>query len=250
MEAINLRKEKNMKLLNNFYQVSGEVLTHRFDATAYLVRCGQYSILIDCGTPEGYDKLIENIRKCGEEPTNVKYIFGTHGHYDHVGAASLFKEKYGCQVYLHEKDVKRVEEGDGIKTSASLLYGKDFISFTVDKALKGGECLEFGDIKLEVIHTPGHTPGSVCYVLEIGGLKVLIAADTLYGGFSSKIDSDEEAWRRSLNLLCDGCFDLMVVGHSNPTLLGDVRDRLESARNSFANYYNPWFKTFDRKYKY
>jgi metallo-beta-lactamase class B len=239
-----------MKLLNNFYQVSGEVLTHRFDATAYLVIGGEYSILIDCGTPEGYDRLIENIKKCGEDPSNIKYIFGTHGHYDHVGAARLFKENYGCQVYLHEKDVKRVEEGDSVKTSASLLYGKEFSSFKVDKVLKGGESFEFGDITLEVIHTPGHTPGSVCYVLNLSRLKVLIAADTLYGGFSNKIDSEEEAWKQSLKLLCERSFDLMVVGHSNPTLLGDVNDRLESARDSFGNYYNPWFKTFDHKYKY
>ncbi|MCM0649649.1 MBL fold metallo-hydrolase [Clostridium swellfunianum] len=239
-----------MKLLSNFYQVSGEVLTHRFDATAYLVNCGEFSVLIDCGTAEGYEKLIENIKKCGVEPENIKYIFGTHGHYDHVGAAYLFKEKYGTEVFLHEKDVERVESGDGMKTTAELLYGKSFTAFKVDRILKGGENFSFGYINIEVIHTPGHTPGGVCYVLETTGLKVLIAGDTLYGGFSAKIDSNEEDWKKSLDKLCDRQFDLMVIGHSNPTLLGDAQDRLNDARNSFAHYYNPWFKTFKDKYKY
>lgn len=239
-----------MKLLNNFYQVSGEVLTHRYDATAYLINCGEFAVLIDCGTPEGFDKLQENIKRCGVEPKNIKYIFGTHGHYDHVGAAYLFKEKYGTKVFLHEADVKRVEEGDNIKTTAGLLYGRNFTPFKVDNILKGQENFKFGNIDMEVIHTPGHTPGGVCYVLSILDLKVLIAGDTMYGGFSTKIDSDEEAWKRSLNTLCEGKFDLMVIGHSNPTLLADVEDRLKDARESFANYYNPWFKTFDKRYKY
>lgn len=239
-----------MKLLNNFYQVSGEVLTHRFDATAYLVKCAESAVLIDCGTPEGFDKLIENIKKCGVNPENIRYIFGTHGHYDHVGAAYLFKKKYGCEIFLHENDVKRVEDGDGIKTTAELLYGKSFSPFKVDKVLSGNEVFDFGGINIEVIHTPGHTPGSVCYVLSISSLKVLVAGDTLYGGFSTKIDSNEEDWKKSLDYLCERNFDLMVVGHSNPTLLGDVEDRLKDARASFANYYNPWFKAFKNKYKY
>ncbi|SKA85332.1 Glyoxylase, beta-lactamase superfamily II [Clostridium sp. USBA 49] len=239
-----------MKLLNSFYQVSGEVLTHRFDATSYLLNCGKFAILIDCGTPEGFDKLIENIKKCGVEPRNIKYIFGTHGHYDHIGAAYLFKEKYGSEVFLHENDVKRVEDGDDIKTTAGLLYGKSFTPFKVDRVLKKNKIFNFESINIEVIHTPGHTPGSVCYVLNVSDLKVLIAGDTLYGGFSTKIDSNEEDWKKSLDCLCERKFDLMVVGHSNPILLGDVEDRLKDARASFAHYYNPWFKTFKDKYKY
>jgi glyoxylase-like metal-dependent hydrolase (beta-lactamase superfamily II) len=239
-----------MKLLENFYMVSGEILSHRFDATAFLIKNEDFSILIDCGTPQGFDKTIDNIKKCGTEPENIKYIFGTHGHYDHVGAAALFKRKYGSKIYLHSCDVERVESGDGNRTTAELLYGEKFDPFKVDKILSGGEKFDFNNISMEVIYTPGHTPGGVCYLLNISGLKVLVAADTLYGGFSSMIGSDETAWMESLEKLCSLDIDLMVTGHMNPTLLGDARDRLQSAKNSFGIYYNPWFKAFKNKYKY
>lgn len=239
-----------MKLLENFYMVSAEVLTHRFDATAFLVKDKDFSILIDCGTPQGFDNMIKNIKKCGSEPEGIKYVFGTHGHYDHVGAAALLKNKFGCEIYLHGQDVKRVERGDGIKTTAELLYGEKFEAFKVDHILKGEEKFEFNNFSMEVIHTPGHTPGGVCYVLNISGLRVLIAADTLYGGFSPKIGSDETAWMESLEKLCNLDVDLMITGHMNPTLLGDAKDRLKSAKDSFGIYYNPWFKAFKNKYKY
>jgi glyoxylase-like metal-dependent hydrolase (beta-lactamase superfamily II) len=239
-----------MKLLENFYMVSTEVLTHRFDATAFLLKGEEYSVLIDCGTPQGYEKMLENIKKCGVKPESIKYVFGTHGHYDHVGAGSLLKRNYKSTIYLHEKDLERVECGDGISTTSELLYGEIFEPFKVDHILIGGEKFDFGTFKMEVIHTPGHTPGGVCYLLEISGLKVLIAGDTLYGGFSEKIGSDEVAWMNSLEQLCERDIDLLISGHMNPTLLGDAKERLKSAKDSFGIYYNPWFKAFKNKYRY
>ncbi len=239
-----------MLLMPNFYQVGSENLSHRFDGTAYLLRGDDYSILVDCGTPLGYQKIVQNIKSCGVNPSDIRYILGTHGHYDHVGAASDFKRDYGCKLLLHKNDVERVESGDKLKTASAVLYGEDFVPVKVDTQLNGGEHFTVGEFRIEAIHTPGHTPGGVCYEVEVNGLKLLIAGDTINGGFSKHIDSNEEDWKRSLDILCSRHYDMMVVGHSNATLLCDADDRLKDARNSFANYYNPWFKRFDQKYKY
>lgn len=239
-----------MKLLNNFYQVGGPSLTHSFDATEYLIDTDKGVYLIECGTTEGYQDCLKNICSVGHDPKEVKAIFGTHGHYDHVGAAALFKRDFGCKLYLNEHDKQQVEAGDNIATTADLLYGSKFPPCKVDMLLKDGDVFDFGNMKMEVIYTPGHTQGSVCYALYIDDLNVLIAGDTIYGGYSSFIGSDETKWRKSLDRLCSRHFDLMVFGHSQACLLADADARLKSARESFANYYNPWFKNFKDNYRY
>ena len=72
-----------MRLLNGIWQVGGPSLTHLFDATAYLLEGDGEYLLIDCGTPEGYEQIKENIRKTGVNPGRVTKIYATHGHYDH-----------------------------------------------------------------------------------------------------------------------------------------------------------------------
>lgn len=240
----------NMKLLNNLYQIGGPALTHTFDASGYLLETEKGLYLIECGTPEGYELYLNNIRSLGFNPEDIKAIFGTHGHFDHVGAASLFKRDFGCSFYLHGLDKEQVEKGDNIATTAEPLYGSDFPPCKVDAELHDGDAFDFGNIKMEVLHTPGHTPGGVCFILNISQLSVLIAGDTLYGGFCNFIKSSEPDWRKSLDRICERHFDLMGFGHSPAYLLADADARIESARMSFGNYYNPWFKNFKDKYRY
>lgn len=239
-----------MKLLNRFYHVSANTLTHSFDASAYLLDTDRGLYLIDCGTPEGYEKLLKNIRELGFDPGNIAGILGTHGHYDHLGAASLFKKEFSIPLYLHEEDREQVETGDPVRTTASILYGTEFPPCTVDTLLTHQQKFDLRNAKLEILHTPGHTPGSISIVLETAELTTLIAADTLFGGFSDRIGSDEKRWKKSLELLSSRSFDLLCFGHSSPVLLSDANARIASAKKSFANYYNPWFKDFFNTYTY
>lgn len=242
--------QKNMKLLNNFYQIGGPSLTHTFDAAGYLIKTNKGIFLIECGTPEGYSQYLDNIKSLGLDPQNIKAIFGTHGHFDHIGAASLFKRDFGCKLYLHAYDRMQVESGDDVATTAKPLYGSHFPPCKVDRELKDGDSFNFDSIKMEVMHTPGHTPGSVSFILEIDKLSVLIAGDTLFGGFARFINSSEEDWKKSLEKISSRHFDLLCFGHSQACLLGDADARIASARETFANYYNPWFKNFKDKYQY
>lgn len=239
-----------MKLLPHFYQVAGTGLSHPSDATAYLLD-GQHGLyLIDCGTPQGYDRIVDNIRSLHFDPNDIKSIWATHGHYDHVGAAAAFLRDYHIPLYLHAGDAAIVETGDPVKTTADLLYGTTFPPCPVAERITPGTVLEDPNFTLEAVHTPGHTPGGVCYILQSGGLTTLIAGDTLHGGFSTQVGSDEDSWRQSLDILCKGHYDHYVFGHCPPMLLSDADERLDCLRRSFGLYYMPWFKAFHQTYKY
>lgn len=257
-----------MKLLKNIYQVAGPGVSHFFDAAAYLITfrdglCfrsgsgketaaqeGEGSLLIDCGTPEGYAQIKENIKKTGHDPAKVRFILGTHGHYDHVGAAHLWKEEFGCRLYLHEADQGQVEQGDSVKTSAALLYGTTSVPCAVDGRICEGDTWAGDGFLMEALHTPGHTMGSVSFDVTCGEYRLLIAGDTIWGGFSEKIGSDEAAWFASLDKLTARHYDFYTFGHVNPQLIADADVRLREAKMAFANYYNPWFKTFFEEYRY
>lgn len=239
-----------MKLLPCFYQVAGPGLSHTYDATAYLLSGQTGLYLIDCGTPQGFGRIIDNIRFLGFDPANIKAIFGTHGHYDHVGSAALFLRDYHVPLYLHEADAAGVESGDPIKTTAGLLYGSVFPPCGVAEKVMPGPVLDDPLFTLEAVHTPGHTPGGVCYILKCGDITTLIAGDTLHGGFSLQVGSDESAWRNSLDKLCARHFDNYVFGHCPPMLLADADTRLDCLKRSFGIYYTPWFKAFDQTYRY
>lgn len=240
-----------MKLMKHLYQVGGVSLSHSYDSTVYLLEGERGLYLIDCGTPEGMEQILSNIRRLNFDPADIRAIYATHGHYDHIGAAALFKERYGCRLYLEEEDRRQVEEGDDVRTTAMLLYGRTFPACRVDEAIWDGETVSFGNgISMEVIHTPGHTPGSVCFAMDMNGFSFLIAGDTIYGGFSEQIGSDETRWKESLEKLCARHFDAYTFGHMGPNVICSADERLEELKRQFATYYNPWFKAMKDTFRF
>ena len=239
-----------MRLLPDFYQVGGPGMTCGNDATAFLLPAGETLWMVDCGSLAGYDRLLENIAQCASGK-KVSRIFGTHGHYDHLGAAARFRRDFGTQLFLHDADKQQVESGDPVRTTAGLLYGKEFEACTVDAPLRDRDTFTCDAGELTVLHTPGHTQGSVCLHLHHRcGMQVLIAGDTLYGGSSPLIGSDEAAWRVSLDKLAGLHFDAFVFGHSKASLHCDADRRLLDLRNQFGTYSSPWFKDFIHHYTY
>ena len=137
----------------------------------YLVACPQTkeAVLIDpAGEEEKISALIE------EEDVKVKYILNTHGHADHVLANQRLKQRLSAPTCMHELDDQFFSQKDARQESS-----KEFgllPSEPVDIKLKDGNILEVGTLKIEVIHTPGHTPGSVCYLVN----GDLFTGDTLF----------------------------------------------------------------------
>jgi Zn-dependent hydrolases, including glyoxylases len=160
-------------------------------------------------------------------------ILLTHGHFDHIGGAEEVHQATGAEVYIHELDAHMLTS-----ESASLAANMSFISFIplTDWTCVFGDCyINDGDCSFRVLHTPGHSRGSVCYVCE----DVIFSGDTLFCcsvGRTDFPDSSEAAMAYSLNTLYHLEGDYKVLpGHNESTTLDYEREA------------NPYMKQFRGK---
>ncbi|HEX6509599.1 MAG TPA: MBL fold metallo-hydrolase [Chloroflexota bacterium] len=226
-------------LLGNLWVVAGAGLTHPWDGNAYLVK-GDEPVLIDCGSTEGYTALKESLASAGYTPGDIAKVIGTHGHWDHLSGMARLQQESDVQLYLHAEEVHAVETGDPDRTAA-FVYGLPFPPVMVGGLLRDGDVLQLNDFEFTVLHTPGHTPGSVCLLTQTAELSVLIASDTLYGGYHPAFCSDLDTWRSSLDRLLTMEFDTMAIGHGTPGLIFDARRKIREARAEFGTILNPWY---------
>lgn len=141
-----------------------------YDANAYLV---DGTMLVDAGM-DG-EAVISELEK-HIQPMNLETIILTHCHYDHSGGAGAVAAFTGAKIAIHREDAQFLNNA---RASAAQMFGKSAPDILPDIFLSGGEI--FGE--LEVIHTPGHTPGSIC--LYDNCSKTLFSGDTVFpeGGF-------------------------------------------------------------------
>lgn len=162
-----------------------------YDSNSYIID----DIIIDTGTGINKDNLLSALKELNISPNDIKLIINTHCHFDHTGGNRLFPD---ADIAIHKKDAPPLEEGDDIATAA-YLFGATIKPAKIDLKLEEGDSI--GDF--EVIHTPGHTPGSIC--LYDG--ETLISGDTIfaYGGFGrvdmgGSIKDMEKSIRKLLEL--------------------------------------------------
>lgn len=123
--------------------------------------------------------LLQAIQQAGTE--NVTAIFLTHGHYDHIGGVAAIQKETDATIYIGEQD------GEFPSKSAlnldKMLQGR-LTPFTPDVLLRDGDTIQLGETTFRVVHTPGHTGGSICFVSD----GVLISGDTLFHGSMGRTD--------------------------------------------------------------
>ncbi|MBU4318516.1 MAG: MBL fold metallo-hydrolase [Proteobacteria bacterium] len=149
----------------------------------------------------------------------VKYILNTHGHFDHVGGNKGLKDATGAEILIHTQDAPMLGGpspmafGMGVKSSPP-----------PDRTIQDGDTIEFGDITLSVIHTPGHTPGGVSFLTQ----GAVFVGDTLFAGSVGRTDFPggnfatlAHSIQKKLFVLGD---DVVVYpGHMGPTKIGEER---------------------------
>jgi hydroxyacylglutathione hydrolase len=237
-----------VRIGSNLWIVSGDRLTHPWDACGYLVG-GDEPALIDCGSSLGYPALKRGLQSLGLQPKDIRKVIATHCHWDHVSGMAQLREESDAKLFLHGAEREYVETGDPERTAA-FIYDQPFSPVQVDSLLNDGDVLELGDYRFDVLHTPGHSPGSVALCATINDMRLLIAGDTLWGGFHPRIGSDLDAWQISLDRLLEREFDVLSFGHGPPALVFDATTRLREARLQLGVYFNPWFKPFHMTFRY
>ncbi len=148
----------------------------------YVVWCDKTSegIVIDPGftrQDEG-ERILKTLEDNG---LHIKFIVDTHGHADHTSGNGAVKKATGAPILIHRLDAHRLTE-EGKKHG--LLFGIHVDSPLADSYLKDEDVVTFGDVNLRVLHTPGHSPGSVSLI----GDKVVFTGDTLFAGSIGRVD--------------------------------------------------------------
>ncbi len=200
------------KITNEIFQVGGGGYTSIEDAAIYLINFDGHAALVDAGCGHSQNKLLNNIRSCGISPKQIEYLLITHCHFDHTGGIQALKEVVPFKTIAHELEAPFLENGDDTVTAAKW-YGTSISPIQVDRKVYGAqENIELGGKRIEVIHTPGHSPGSVVYIIDSEGVKVLFGQD-VHGPINPLILSNHDDYQQSLKLLISLEADILCEGH-------------------------------------
>lgn len=174
----------------------------------------------------------DRIREIAEHhDLTVKAIIHTHAHLDHIYGTRDVKENHGGEVCLHKDDLSLYQ---GIKVQAAM-FGWEARDITpVDRFIDHGDNIEFGQHQAKVIHTPGHTPGSVCFELQVDGKTIVFAGDTLFRRGVGRTDLPGGNTRQLLQSIRTRLYQLdpealVIPGHGPNTTIAE-----EARQNPFV----------------
>jgi glyoxylase-like metal-dependent hydrolase (beta-lactamase superfamily II) len=201
-----------LQITKEIFQVGGSVLTSPEDAAIYLINFDGHAALVDSGCGNRQNRLLTNIQACGVKHEQIEYLLITHCHFDHTGGAKALKDLLHCRIVAHELEAAFLEKGDNVVTAAKW-YGAKIQPFCVDlKIPRGQEEISLGGRIIKAIHTPGHSPGSMVFLTESEGMKVLFGQD-VHGPIHPDLKSNAKDYQRSLELLVSLEADILCEGH-------------------------------------
>ena len=199
------------------------------DSNITFIKTGDRHILVDTGTGMNYYALDKQLQSLGSSISQITDIILTHSHIDHIGGVIPIVEEGNPRIHLHKAEAEPINRGDMSQTLAAT-FGVDLPPLKIESILEEGSILEFGDIKLEVYHTPGHSLGSICLMILDTG--ILITGDTLFpGGSFGRTDfptGDEQALVESLRRITEMEFEVGLPGHMSAMKFNAKKSALAS----------------------
>jgi len=175
-----------------------------FGTNAYILVCRNTAQSVVVDAPADAGKILQLLKE-----TSPQYILITHNHMDHTGALSDLKSTLGVPIAAHPADAGR-------------------LPVSADQMLNDGDVITFGDVHLSVLHTPGHTAGSICFLTG----NYLIAGDTIFPDGPGKTGSPAD-FKKIVESLTGKIFVLpddtqIFSGHGKSTILGKERQAFEA----------------------
>lgn len=143
-----------------------------YGSNCWLVISGDEFVIID--PSPGLDSMLSRIEQRGLNVKKLKYVLLTHGHFDHITGADDIREVSGAPLAVHEYDADCLT--DPMKNAYKYFFREDLILKPAEKILHDNDVLHFGTEQLKIMHTPGHTMGSVCYISD----TAVYSGDTLF----------------------------------------------------------------------
>jgi glyoxylase-like metal-dependent hydrolase (beta-lactamase superfamily II) len=185
-----------------------------YSANSYAVHDNGEAIVIDVPLHTA-KKIIEFVKNSN---LSVALVVATHVHWDHIADAYKLCKATGAKFAIHGAD-----ENNQIEINSVFVDEAGIIK--ADRHVEDHEEIEVGSIVLDVLHTPGHTPGSIC--LHLKKEKILFSGDTIFAGSYGRVDfplGDGESMRKSLRRLSILPFDTFVYpGHGPHTTIGSEK---------------------------
>jgi len=187
----------------------------------YILACkkSKEAAVIDPGGEEEVNLIINDLK---ENNFILHYIINTHGHIDHIMGNKLLKESTQARLLIHQLDASRLLEE--VNEKFCVFLDRKIASPPPDRFLVDGDEIALGSLKLEVLHTPGHTPGGICLLVK----DIIFTGDTLFAGGVGRTDLPGGSYsdlinsiRRKLLVLSDD--KIIYPGHGPASTIGQER---------------------------
>jgi glyoxylase-like metal-dependent hydrolase (beta-lactamase superfamily II) len=206
-----------------------------YETNCYILRSGEAAkdcLIVDTGLEA--DQLIDFLK---EHKLNPVAVVLTHGHIDHIAGVAALRAQFTdinppyvrrVKVYIHKLDAKMLTEA---KHNLSTLTGEQFSADPADLFIEDSDVIEQAGVKLQVLHTPGHTPGGICLYSKDEG--IVFTDDTLFADSIGRTDFPNGSMSQLLNSIKEKLFTLpdetkVYPGHGPITTIAQ-----EKAHNQF-----------------
>jgi len=189
------------------------------DVNCYIFGCEDTKVAAIIDPGDNADEIIKVIDKEGLKP---EFIINTHAHFDHIGGVKAIQEHFKIDFFLHKEDLFLVENASEQATA----FGLSPISKPdVNKFVNNGDKISLGDKVINVIHTPGHSPGGVCYHVD----NNVFVGDTMFASSIGRTDLPGGSYETLISSIKERLFPLgdsttVYPGHGPSTTIENERE--------------------------